>query len=136
MSGMSDTSTSDASELAANSSSILAGGAEDPAASFGAEDDYMYTAWPGAEDALSVGSFDGEGGSAILVENDGTVSSAVSTSSLVISRLVAEKERLQTRVSVLEALAYSADEELRTSTTELPGCHAKHIQACGAARSP
>ena len=118
MSSMNDTSTSDASEMAANSSSILAGGAEDPAASFirpkdddvlcGAEDDvYMYTAWPGAEDALSVGSFDGEGGSAILVENDGTVSSAVSTSSLVISRLVAEKERLQTRVSVLEALALS-----------------------------
>ena len=140
MTSMDVTSTSDASELAANSSSILAGGAEDPAASFirpkdddvlfGAEDDvYMYTAWPGAEDALSVGSFDGEGGSAILVENDGTVSSAVSTSSLVISRLVAEKERLQTRVSVLEALAYSADEDLRASTTELPGRHAKHIQA-------
>ena len=138
---MNDTSTSDASDLAAvGSSIILAGGAEDPAASFirpkdddvlfGVEDDaYMYTAWPGAEDALSVGSFDGEGGSAILVGNDGTVSSAVSTSSLVISRLVAEKERLQTRVSVLEALAYSADEELRASTTELPGRHAKHIQA-------
>jgi hypothetical protein len=140
MSGMNDTSTSDASELVESSSSILAGGAEDPAASFirpkdddvlfGAEDDVcMYTSWPGAEDALSVGSFDGECGSAILVENDGTVSSAVSTSSLVISRLVAEKERLQTRVSVLEALAYSADDDLRASTTELPGRHAKRIQA-------
>ena len=123
------------------SSSILAGDAEDPAASFirPKDDEVLFraghvytawpesTAWPGAEDTLSVDSL--EGGSAILVESDGTTSSAVSTSSLVISRLVAEKERLQTRVSVLEALAYSAAEDLRASTTELPGRRAEQIQA-------
>jgi hypothetical protein len=152
---MNDTPTSEASDLAAMlSSSILADDAEDPAASFirpkddevlfGAGHVYMSchlnivhtawpewpesTAWPGAEDTLSMGSLDG--GSAILVESDGTASSAVSTSS-VISRLVAEKERLQTRVSVLEALAYSAatEEDLRASTTELPGRRAEQIQA-------
>ena len=139
---MNDASTSDASDLAAMlSSSILAGDAEDPAASFirPKDDEVLFraghvytawpesTAWPGAEDTLSVDSL--EGGSAILVESDGTTSSAVSTSSLVISRLVAEKERLQTRVSVLEALAYSAAEDLRASTTELPGRRAEQIQA-------
>eukprot|EP00964_Phaeocystis_antarctica_P041041 scaffold23468_cov71-Phaeocystis_antarctica.AAC.3 len=83
--------------------SVLADDAEDPAASFIRPNDdevsfgagHLYTewpestAWPGAEETLSVGSLDG--GSAILVESDGTASSAVSTSSLVISRLVAEK---------------------------------------------
>ena len=89
------------------------------------------TSWPGAEDTLSsIGSLDA---SAILVDSSAASDDAgLTTSGLVISRLVAEKERLQKRVEVLTALAYNsaAEEELRRSTNGLPAhASAEQIQA-------
>ena len=120
---------------------LLAGGSStNLAASFvnaSADDDVWpeawpgATSWPGAEDTLSsIGSLDA---SAILVDSSAASDDAgLTTSGLVISRLVAEKERLQKRVEVLTALAYNsaAEEELRRSTNGLPAhASAEQIQA-------
>ena len=122
-----------------SSSSTLDGDGEDSAASFiMTANDWSaawpeVTSWPGAEEKLSEGSLDDA--SAILVESDGTVSNAeFSTSHRVISRLEAEKERLQTRVIVLEALAYSAAEAAQHGRSASLAANLEATHRCRPAR--